>query len=75
MLIMDYLVKQGFEAAAAFQEETLTEPVSLDYAQKSVTKWTRDDTGRDAVHKRCTKGTCSGSRAREKTRRDDGGAP
>ena len=51
MLIMDYLVKQGYaEAAAAFQEETLTEPVSLDYAQKSVTKVDLETIrGRDAV--------------------------
>ena len=51
MLIMDYLVKQGYaEAAAAFQEETLTEPVSLDYAQKSVTRVDLETMrGRDAV--------------------------
>ena len=54
MLVMDYLIKEGYaDAAAAFQEESLTEPVALGNAitRVDLATLTSRTAVRDAVQK------------------------
>jgi hypothetical protein len=53
MLVMDYFIKEGFaDAAAAFQAESLTEPVTVgnEIAKVDLSTMSRRTAVRDAVH-------------------------